>query len=196
MSAAAMRDQVRAPGTSCRATILSSLALVSLAAVAQQPLAPATPRPGAVGGAASTESRSFISAAEIAARIARADAAAKAGKPYNEGPLLLQPPFKASMEYRTGASGHFTSHETNAELFVVLEGSGTMTIGGTLVNPKREGDNLQSATIQGGVPRKLTKGDIFMVPEKTAHSVTSADGKLVLMYMQLPYPAPAPAAAR
>jgi hypothetical protein len=39
----------------------------------------------------------------------------------------------------------------------------------------------------------LVKGDMILVPEKTAHSVTQVDGKLVLMSMHLPHPAPVPA---
>jgi quercetin dioxygenase-like cupin family protein len=47
-------------------------------------------------------------------------------------------------------------------------------------------------TAQGGVPYKLVKGDMLMVPENTAHSVTQVEGTLVLMSLHLPRTAAAP----
>ena len=135
----------------------------------------------------------FISAAEISERIGQAEAAAKAGTQFNGGPLLLQGLFRANMEYRNAPATAVNVHENDAELFVVIEGTGTMTLGGALINPTRNGTNLQAAAAQGGVPYKLVKGDMILVPENTAHSVTQVDGKLVLMSMHLPHPAPVPA---
>ncbi|HEY2676329.1 MAG TPA: hypothetical protein VGI65_05120 [Steroidobacteraceae bacterium] len=166
--------------------IFLAIGLLSLTTAAQQPSAP----PAQVAPAAATaEPRSFISAAEIAERIAKADAAAKAGAPLNAGPLLLEGSFKANMEYRNAPATSVNIHENDAELFVVIEGAGTMTLGGTLINPTRNGTNLSAAKAQGGTPYKLAKGDMVLVPENTAHSVTQVDGKLVLMSLHLPHPA-------
>jgi mannose-6-phosphate isomerase-like protein (cupin superfamily) len=165
-----------------------ALGLLSLTAAAQQAPAPTA--------AANAEPRTFISATDIAERIAKADAAAKAGTQYNGGPLLHQGPFRANMEWRDAPATSVNVHENDAELFVVIEGTGTMTLGGTLVDPKRNGANLQAATAEGGVPYKLVKGDMIMVPENTAHAVTAVDGKLVLMSLHLPRPAPAAEPAR
>jgi mannose-6-phosphate isomerase-like protein (cupin superfamily) len=165
------------------AMVFLAVGLLSLKAAAQQAPAPT----------ADTDPRNFISAAEISERIAKAEAATKAGTQPNAGPLLLQGPFKANMEYRNVPATVVNIHENEAELFVVIEGAGTMTLGGTLINPTRNGTNLQAAAAQGGVPYKLVKGDMILVPEKAAHSVTQVDGKLVLMSMHLPHPAPVPA---
>lgn len=172
-----------------------ALGLLSLTATAQQPPAAGASPPAA---AAPVQPRAFISAAEIAERIAKADAAAKAGTPYNGGPLLATGAFRANMEYRNVPAATVSVHENDAELFVVLEGTGTMTLGGSLINPTRNGANLSAAAATGGTPYKLVKGDMVMVPENTAHSVTQSDGKLVLMALHLPRPAPAaaPAVAR
>lgn len=161
--------------------------LLSVAVSAQQPPAPANaPAPAA------TEPRTSISAVEIADRIRQAEAAAQAGKQYQGGPLLQAGPFRAGLEYHTAPAPGFAAHLNDAELFVVLEGSGTLTMGGTLVNPKRNGTNLTAPTDEGGIPHKLVKGDMILVPENTPHAVTQVDGKLVLMSMHLPHPAPAP----
>ncbi len=178
--------------------IFLAMGLLAFTAGAQQPpgppIPPAPPTPVAAA-AANAEPRTFISAAEISQRIGQAEAAAKAGTQYNGGPLLLQGLFKANMEYRNAPATAVNVHENEAELFVVIEGTGTMTLGGTLINPTRNGANLQAAAAQGGVPYKLVKGDMILVPENTAHSVTQVDGKLVLMSMHLPHPAPVPATA-
>ncbi len=167
-------------------TLCLALGLLSLTAAAQQAPAPAA--------AAKAEPRTFISATEIARRIADADAAAKAGTQFNGGPLLLSPPFRANMEYHDAPADHVSVHEVEAELFVILEGSGTITVGGTLVNPTRSGTNLNAPTSEGGVPHRMVKGDMLLVPENTAHAVTQVDGRLVLMSLHLPRPAPMPAA--
>jgi mannose-6-phosphate isomerase-like protein (cupin superfamily) len=158
--------------------------LFSLSAAAQPPAPPAPPP---------AEPRTYISAAEISERIAKADAAAKTGTTSNFATLLMEGAFKANMEYRSAPANMVNIHENDAELFVVIEGAGTMTLGGTLINPTRNGTNLQAATAQGGTPYKLAKGDMILVPENTAHSVTQIEGKLVLMSMHLPHPAMVPA---
>jgi mannose-6-phosphate isomerase-like protein (cupin superfamily) len=165
-----------------------TIGLLSLTATAQQAPVPANP-----AAPANAEPRTFISAAEIGERIAKADAAAKAHTQFNGGPLLLQGQFKANLEYHDTAATSVNVHENDAELFVVIEGTGTMTLGGTLINPTRNGSNLQATAAQGGVPYKLVKGDMILIPVNTAHSVTQVDGKLVLMSMHLPQPAPAAA---
>jgi mannose-6-phosphate isomerase-like protein (cupin superfamily) len=154
----------------------------------------AAAQPAATGGsgaATNAEPRTFISAAEIVERIGKADAAAKAGTQYNGGPLLASGPFRGNLEYHGSPATSIAVHEADAELFVVVDGSGTMTLGGTLVNPTRNGTNLSSPKVEGATERKLVRGDMVLVPENTPHAVTQVDGMLVLMSMHLPRPAPA-----
>jgi mannose-6-phosphate isomerase-like protein (cupin superfamily) len=86
------------------------------------------------------------------------------------------------------ADDNFAVHENEAELFVVLGGSGTLTTGGTLVNPTRQGKNLIATTADGGVPHNIVTGDMMLIPENTSHAVTQVNGKLVLMSLHLPLP--------
>lgn len=174
-----------------RITVTVGSSLLSMAAIAQTP-APAMP---AGNAAAANADRPYISAAEIADRSAKAEAAAKSKTPYNGGPLLAAGSFRANMEWRDAPATAVNIHETDAELFVVVEGNGTMTLGGTLVNPTRNGTNLSAASVTGGKQYKLAKGDMVLVPENTAHAVTAVDGKLVMMSLHLPRPAAAPADA-
>ena len=171
-----------------------ALALLSLSASAQQAPSPAMPASGAPADA-NAEPRVYISAAEIVEHIGKAAAAAKAGTQYNFGPLVASSAFRANLEYHDAPATAVNSHDNDDELFVVIEGSGTMTLGGTLVNPVRRGANWTAATSVGGKPYKLKKGDMVMVPHNTPHAVTQTDGKLVLMSLHLPLPTAAPAAA-
>src|SRR5579859_2353141 len=74
-------------------------------------------------------------------------------------------------------------HQTKvSEIYYILEGSGTLATGGTLPNahPLKEGDkiNLQSPTIKGGVRRRVTVGDVIIIPGYTPHQWIDQDGKL------------------
>lgn len=169
--------------------------LFSAAAGAQQVPAP-TPPAGNPPSAVPMTPRLSITAAEIADRISQAQAAAKAGTTFHAPPLLLSGPFRASLEYHTIADTSYAVHETAAELFVVLDGSGTLSMGGKLVGPTtRRGTNLRADNADGAVPVNIAKGDLALVPENTPHAITAVNGVLVLMTLHMPIPPPAPAAA-
>ena len=79
-------------------------------------------------------------------------------------------------------------HEREAEMFYVVEGSGTLVTGGKLKDEKRtNAENLTGSGIDGGTPRKIARGDWVMVPEKTPHSFQPIDGTIVLMSIHLPH---------
>ena len=156
------------------------ICLASMVVQAQQAPAPAVP------------SEQFsISAVEIAERMHQAEAATKGGAQYHGAPLLLSGPYKANLEYHNTPADSFNVHETDSELFVVVEGSGTMTLGGKTDQPAGKAKS-PAPTEEGGVPHKLVKGDMVLIPENTVHAVTQVDGRLVLMSMHLPHVAASP----
>jgi mannose-6-phosphate isomerase-like protein (cupin superfamily) len=172
-----------------------AVGLLSLAATAQQASAPGLlVRNGPPWSPA--EPRIFTSAKEIEERLVKADASVQAGKVYDGGPLLMQGPHRIQMEWRNAPQLNTNLHETDAELFVVIEGSGTMMLGGTLINPRRtpgnawEGPTQVATGATGGVAYKISKGDMIMIPENTAHTVSEVNGRLVLWALHLPGPAP------
>lgn len=144
-----------------------------------------------VAGPATTP-QLVVSAAEIAARIAQAEAMVATGQKYRGDPLLVQGPYSAKIEYHVGADKGVGLNEDVAELFVVLDGAGTMVLGGTLSDPQRTGSHLQAASATGGTPYRLAKGDVAMIPVGIAHTISQTDGKLVLLSMHLPMAASAP----
>jgi mannose-6-phosphate isomerase-like protein (cupin superfamily) len=133
--------------------------------------------------AGAQDAQTFITAAEIQARIA----AVEAGGVTPAAGLVALAPYKASLEYRTKAMPA-ALHEDRAEFFVVLEGAGTLVSGGTLVDQRRkDAANLSGTAIKDGQARRVAKGDVFIIPEKTPHWFSQIDGKaLVLMSMYVP----------
>jgi mannose-6-phosphate isomerase-like protein (cupin superfamily) len=74
---------------------------------------------------------------------------------------------------RTKAAGA-TAHEGFTELHHIVEGSGTIVVGGTLM--RATGGRGGSATIQGGVSRHVSKGDVVLVPSGMPHWYKDLDG--------------------
>ena len=131
--------------------------------------------------------RTFMSSGEVQQLIAKAKADRKGDQPTTTEPILSLAPYHANLEYRPIA-GPAALHDTEDELMVVIEGAGTITLGGQLVNPTRPNPTNQSAAaISGGTDTALAKGDFLIVPHGTPHQITAVNGApLVLMTLHLP----------
>jgi len=129
---------------------------------------------------------SFLSAGEVRTLIARAQREIRPGQPTLSLPMVTADGYTARLEYRQSV-GPAAIHETETELFYVLEGSGTLITGGALVNGSpRAGGNLSGTTIDGGMPRPVRPGDMIVVPAGTPHFFSAIDGKLVLVSLHMP----------
>jgi mannose-6-phosphate isomerase-like protein (cupin superfamily) len=103
--------------------------------------------------------------------------------------------------YRVGVFGVFrpkeapptaTVHQTNVtETYYMLEGAGVLVTGGTLrkpVTPRQS--NLGNWTdngsdgIEGGVSRRLTKGDIVVIPGGVPHGWASLEGDITYLIVR------------
>jgi mannose-6-phosphate isomerase-like protein (cupin superfamily) len=156
------------------------LTLISIAAT--QPLAAQTPAPA---------TKTFASAADIQALAAKAKAEHKPGQPTVPEDILALAPYNVNLEYRT-AVGPSAVHKHEAELFYVLQGTGTIVTGGKLVNEMPvDAENLTGTAIEGGASRAVAKGDIIIVPENTPHWYSQVNGTLILMSFHVPRPVPA-----
>ena len=126
------------------------------------------------------------SAADVQALIAKAKADQKPGSKLTVEPLLRLAPYGVNLEYRTGVAPAAV-HETEAELFYIIDGSATVVTGGKLAGETRTNPtNLSGTGIEGGESRKVAKGDFWIVPQGTPHWFSSVDGTLVLMSFHLP----------
>jgi mannose-6-phosphate isomerase-like protein (cupin superfamily) len=103
--------------------------------------------------------------------------------------------------YRVGVFGVFrpkdapvtaTVHQTNVtETYYMLEGAGVLVTGGTLrkpVKPRQStlGDwmDLGSDGIEGGTSRRLTKGDVVIIPGGVPHGWASAEGDITYLIVR------------
>jgi mannose-6-phosphate isomerase-like protein (cupin superfamily) len=152
-------------------TAVFTVGLLTGAIWAQRGQAPAGPAKATV-----------FTAADVAALIAKSPADRNA-----TGQRMIQlGNYNVSLEHRVMGQGAAV-HEKEAELFYVIEGSGTIVTGGKLVDEKRTNDaNLSGTSIQGGESKKISKGDWVMVPEGVPHQIPNVDGALSVMSLHLP----------
>ena len=148
---------------------------LSPAAFAQQP---ASPAPSSGG------SRTMVSAADVAAMIAKAKVDRKENQALLAQSMIRLAPYNVSLEYRATVA-NAAVHETEAELFYVIDGSAMLVTGGKLKSESRTNDSNLTG-IEGGVSRHVSKGDFIMVPEGTPHWFSAIDGTVVLMSLHLP----------
>jgi mannose-6-phosphate isomerase-like protein (cupin superfamily) len=85
--------------------------------------------------------------------------------------------------------GDANLHDTTvSEIYVILEGTGTLVTGGSLVNPRSVGaspntnrQNMRGSGIAGGVTRKVGPGDTIVIPGRLPHWFSSLDTDLKYM---------------
>ena len=158
---------------------VTTFTLCSSAALAQQPAAQS----------AAPAAKLFAGSADVTAMIAKAKSERKPDQPNFIQPIVGLAPYTANLEHRVaGVPAPASVHEREAEMFYVVEGSGTLVTGGKLKDEKRtNAENLTGSGVDGGTPRKIARGDWVMVPEKTPHWFQQIDGTIVLMSIHLPH---------
>jgi len=96
--------------------------------------------------------------------------------------------------YRVGVFGVFRPkslagdailHETKTtEIYQILSGSGTLVTGGKIMDSHREPANstsVRGSGIEGGVSRKVTKGDVIIIPGYVPHWWSSLDSDITYL---------------
>ena len=91
-------------------------------------------------------------------------------------PVSVDGHHRINIVRRTKAAGAI-AHEDATELHHIIEGSGTLVTGGTLVRPAGGG----AATIEGGVSRHVTKGDVVLVPAGLPHWYKDLDAPITYL---------------
>ena len=80
-------------------------------------------------------------------------------------------------------------HDQLTEVYHIIDGSGTLTTGGTLVNPTRDakdaktvtetnGPSQRSNTMTGGESRHVGPGDVIIIPAGVTHYFSAVDGSI------------------
>jgi mannose-6-phosphate isomerase-like protein (cupin superfamily) len=125
----------------------------------------------------------YASPSDVAAAAARS----KAATSLSAEVLVALPPLRLSAEYRSKPTPA-SVHEKNNELINVIDGSGTLIVGGTLKDEKRrDASNMIGSGIDGGRSYELLKGSYVFVPAGMPHYFASIgnDG-LVITTIYIP----------
>jgi mannose-6-phosphate isomerase-like protein (cupin superfamily) len=144
----------------------------------------------------SVPDKTYTSAAEVQALLNTAKA--QGPKQATVENILSLAPYRVNLEYRA-LKGAASIHDTENEMMYVIDGSGSITTGGSIPDVKRTNPTNQTGVdIVGGTTQALGKGDFLIVPAGVPHLIVPAEGgTLVLMTFHVPGPtAPAPAPAK
>jgi mannose-6-phosphate isomerase-like protein (cupin superfamily) len=143
--------------------------------------------PAPVAGRAPAAPKLVNLAADVPAMTEKAKAGAATSPRFFGGDTMLAlPPYRMGLEYRT-AKGIASVHKNDGELMFVLEGEGVIVAGGTVVNPKDLGANIDGDALAGGTDNRMKKGDFIFVPKGVPH-LARTDGTFVLATLHLPQP--------
>ena len=95
--------------------------------------------------------------------------------------------YRINMVHRTRPAGAI-AHTVGTEVHHITEGAGTLVTGGTIV----KGATPNAATIQGGVTRRVSKGDVILIPENMPHWYKAIEGQITYLEVRFNVPAPKP----
>ena len=154
--------------------ILVVVALIAIAvpAAAQTPAPPATDRTRAT----------HFSAADLQAALAKLPT----DRPNSVARVFTLDPYNVGVEQRQPRPQGAAAHADRAELFYVINGSGTMLTGGSITDGKASGVNTQGTTISGGTRIDFKTGDFIMVPSGVPHQFVDLKAPVHVMSLYLP----------
>jgi mannose-6-phosphate isomerase-like protein (cupin superfamily) len=164
----------RSTGDALVMTVCVALSLWTADAAAQAPQ----------GGSAPAASRPATYATEAALKGALK---AASGNPTDMQTASVQntEQYRINLVHRTRPAGAI-AHTVGTEVHHITEGSGMLVTGGTIV----KGATANAATIQGGVSRRVSKGDVILIPENTPHWYSEIDGQITYLEVRFNVPAP------
>jgi mannose-6-phosphate isomerase-like protein (cupin superfamily) len=71
---------------------------------------------------------------------------------------------------RRDRAGQSEVHDTETDVFYIMEGSATFVTGGTIVDAKTTAPGqIRGTGITGGTTHTLAKGDVIVIPKGTPH---------------------------
>ena len=138
------------------------VALIGLLSAAQAP--PPAPAPA-----------TYSSEAELMATLTEA---AKAAPAMHTAPVKLADHYRINIVRRTTGQGAIV-HPDGTEVHHIIEGAATFVTDGTIV--RAAGAPAGAATIAGGQSRRVSKGDVILVPAGTPHWYTDLEGSITYL---------------
>ena len=129
----------------------------------------------ALAGAAAFESATTSAANAAVAYFATA----QVKKAFEKGMSLIEVAnYKVHASHRN-APGVVEVHTRDTDIIYILEGSATLVTGGTLIDPKAiEPEEIRSKDVRGGETRRISKGEVIVVPNGTPHWFKEVNGPI------------------
>jgi mannose-6-phosphate isomerase-like protein (cupin superfamily) len=159
-------------------TLTVVLALQGVVIAGQQPVPPPPPAAPAPGSPATYKS------AQDLMDVLRKAAPTPAGM--TTSAVANTDQYRINIVHREKAAGAI-AHAGNTELHYITEGAGTLVTGGTIV---RSSATTGAATIDGGVVRRVAKGDVAIIPANSPHWYRDVEGSIT--YLEVRWVAPKP----
>ena len=103
---------------------------------------------------------------------------AKTAPDMHTAPVKNADHYRINVVERTKPQGAI-AHPGFMEVHHIIEGAGTLVTGGTIV--RASGEAAGSATIDGGVTRRVAKGDVVLVPAGAPHWYKDLEGTLTYL---------------
>jgi len=104
-------------------------------------------------------------------------------------PLLEVAGYKIHASRRESA-GQAEVHTRDTDIIYVLEGDATIVTGGSVLEPKPiAAEEIRGTGIQGGETRRLSKGDVFVVPNGMPHWFKTVQPPLLYYVVKVAAPA-------
>jgi mannose-6-phosphate isomerase-like protein (cupin superfamily) len=157
------------------ACLVAAVVVGGAALAAQQPPS-RTPAPATRGTAATYASNAELTAAVKKAAAGTSNMVSAAVKNTDQ--------YRINVVHRSQAAGAI-AHDVGTEVHHIIEGSGTLVTGGTIVRPTGTGG---MATIQGGETRHVGKGDVVLIPENTPHWYSQVEGSITYLEVRFNVP--------
>ena len=88
--------------------------------------------------------------------------------------------YAINMIRRTSPAGAIV-HPDASEIHYIVEGAGVLTTGGVVV--RQEDSGVVSSNIEGGYSRRVSVGDLVLIPTDTPHQYTAVEG--VVGYLEV-----------
>ena len=93
-------------------------------------------------------------------------------------PLIEIGNYKVHASHREGP-GVVEVHTKDTDIIYMLEGTATLLTGGTVVDGEQIGpEEIRGNDVKGGVTRRISKGDVIVVPHNTPHWFKEVNGPL------------------
>lgn len=147
-----------------------AVALLAMMSAAQ---APAPPAPA-----------TYMSEQALMATLKEAEKTAPA---MHTAPVKLADHYRINIVRRTTGQGAI-AHPDGTEVHHIIEGTATFVTGGTIVRPASSNGRAGTATIEGGVSRRVGKGDVILVPAGTPHWYKDLEGSITYLEVRFDLP--------